>query len=83
MAPTSNDLGLVNGLALMALAFVRSFTPAAATTIFALGVRNQILKGHLVWLIFLALSVGLVVSSCHLPKEAAGRMTKENVDEED
>jgi hypothetical protein len=52
---------------------VRAVAPALATSIYAIGVKYQILGGHLFWLISVILALGLLVLLRLLPAKVAGR----------
>lgn len=50
-------LASVNGFALTLTALIRSVTPASMTSLFALGVDQNILHRYLAWVVLAALSV--------------------------
>lgn len=52
---------------------VRAFAPVAFTSIYAAGVKGQILDGHLIWAILIVLTLGLNILCFFLPRAAEGR----------
>ncbi|KAM0436626.1 hypothetical protein ACHAPT_002334 [Fusarium lateritium] len=78
VAPDSHVLGTLNALALTLSSAVRSIVPGAATAIYAVGVRGQILWGHLAWVILIPLAVTFAVSCEYLPE---GRRSTKDDDE--
>jgi MFS family permease len=67
VSPTSDYLAMINALALVGNNVVRAVTPGASSAIFALGVKNGILKGHLAWAILIILSIQFRVLVQWLP----------------
>ena len=63
----------MNALGLTVSSAVRAFAPVAFTSIYAAGVKGQILHGHLVWALLIVLTLGLNVLCFFLPREAEGR----------
>ena len=81
--PKPSTLGTINSLALALASAIRAFTPSLFTAIFAIGVRNQILGGYLVWVIMIILAAGYT-ADCHLlPANAEGKLSKKPSQEED
>lgn len=76
--PKPETLGTLNALALAFVSGIRSFSPALFTSIFAVGVRNQIVGGYLVWLIMTILALGFIVLTRFLPANAEGKPVKED-----
>ncbi|KAI0123320.1 MFS general substrate transporter [Xylariales sp. AK1849] len=68
VCPSPETLGTLNALALTGISAVRSFSPALFTSIFAIGVRTQILAGHLVWAVIVTIAVGFTVATRFLPE---------------
>lgn len=68
VSPSHQSLGTLNALALTCMSGLRAFTPALFTSIFAFGVRNQILAGHLIWAILVALAGLLSAVTPYLPE---------------
>jgi len=69
-------LATLNSLALALSSGVRALAPALSTSIFAIGVRGQILRGQLAWVIMIVQGVALIVGVRYLPKKAEGRIDK-------
>ncbi len=76
--PSPETLGTLNALALAFVSGIRSFSPALFTSLFAVGVRNHILDGYLVWLTMTILAIGYVVIIRFLPVNAEGKTVKED-----
>jgi hypothetical protein len=74
IAPSSATLGTLNALALTLASAIRMVAPALFSSIFAWGVRNQILMGYLIWVVLVAIAVALAVSVHWLPEKAEGRL---------
>lgn len=77
VAPSPRTLGTLNAMAMTVASAIRSFVPGVTTAVFAIGVRNQILGGHLVWAILIPIAAALVVAMNWLPedKEVPKRQT--------
>ncbi|RFU75775.1 hypothetical protein TARUN_6534 [Trichoderma arundinaceum] len=69
VSPNHHVMGTLNALAMTAASAIRSFVPGVATAIFAIGVRNQILWGHLVWLILIPIAMSLSIIVRWLPED--------------
>lgn len=67
VVPDSHILGTLNALALTFSSAVRSIVPGAATAIFAIGVRGQIIWGYLAWVILIPLSIAFAIGCDYLP----------------
>ncbi|KAM5351127.1 hypothetical protein ACJ41O_003850 [Fusarium nematophilum] len=80
VAPDPHVLGTLNALALTMSSGVRAIVPGAATAIFAVGVRGQILWGYLAWVILIPLAVGFAVGCEYLPD---GKRSSKDDDEND
>ncbi|KAH7162221.1 major facilitator superfamily domain-containing protein [Dactylonectria estremocensis] len=78
--PSLSVLGTLNALALTLTSGIRSIVPAAATAIYAVGVRGQIFKGHLAWVILIPLAAAFGVACRYLP--AKTQPPKDNEEEE-
>lgn len=74
--PKPGTLGTLNSLALAMISGIRSFSPALFTSIFAVGVRKQILGGHLIWAIMVVIALAFTLDVQLLPKNAEGRLEK-------
>lgn len=73
VAPSHETLGTLNAIVLAIQSGLRAVSPASATSIYALGVKYQILGGHLFWLINIVLALGLLVLLRLLPAKVAKR----------
>ena len=67
VSPSPESLSTLNALALTGASALRAFSPASFTSLFAIGVRSQILSGYLVWVILVVLAIGFTVSTRYLP----------------
>jgi hypothetical protein len=74
MAPSHSTLSTLNALALTVVAALRSLAPALFTSIFATGVKTQILGGYLVWAVMIAIALGLKLALEWLPAKAEGKL---------
>jgi hypothetical protein len=74
ISPSPQTLGTLNALALTLISGLRAVVPALFTSIFATGVRNHILDGHLVWIILVLLALGYTVGVRWLPEKAEGKV---------
>ncbi|PFH63207.1 hypothetical protein XA68_16646 [Ophiocordyceps unilateralis] len=80
VSPDARYVGVMNALALTLASAIRSFAPAVSTAIFAFGVRNHILFGHLAWALLIPLSAALIAMSALVSDETA--RPESNSDEE-
>ena len=81
ISPSHETLGTLNALALTLVSAIRAVTPALATSIFATGIRTQILDGYLAWLALILLALALAVVVRWLPTKAEGKLKKQDTDE--
>ena len=81
--PHPTTLGTLNALVLAFTAGLRAFSPALFTSIFAFGVRKQILGGYLVWVIMTVLAAGITLSVRFLPANAEGKVKVEGHEDEE
>ncbi|KAF2855015.1 MFS general substrate transporter [Plenodomus tracheiphilus IPT5] len=72
IAPSHETLGTLNAIALAAQSGLRAVAPAAATSVYAIGVKYNILGGQLFWLCNVVLAVGLLWLLRVLPEKAKG-----------
>ena len=72
ISPSPETLGTLNAVALAAQSGIRSVAPAVATSIYAVGVKYQILAGQLYWLFQIVLACGLFLCLRRLPAKARG-----------
>ncbi|KAF4341010.1 tetracycline resistance protein (probable transport) [Fusarium beomiforme] len=80
VAPDPHFVGMLNALALSLASGIRAIVPGAATAIYAVGVRGQIVWGHLAWVIMIPCAIGFTVACQYIPK---GKRTSKNDDEGD
>ncbi|KZO96933.1 MFS general substrate transporter [Calocera viscosa TUFC12733] len=73
ICPSPLALGTLNGVAMSITFGLRAVTPAAFGTIFAFGVKYQILGGYLVWAVLLAFGAAFIVLLQYMPEKAEGR----------
>jgi hypothetical protein len=66
-------LGTVNAVALTVSSAVRAVAPAAATSLYAWGLKIQWADGHLAWFVLIALSLLLNYPVYYIPEAAQGR----------
>ena len=81
--PHPTTLGTLNALVLAFTAGLRAFSPAFFTSIFAFGVRKQILGGYLVWVIMTVLAAGFTLSVRFLPANAKSKVEVEGQADEE
>ncbi|RMZ67221.1 major facilitator superfamily transporter [Pyrenophora seminiperda CCB06] len=72
ISPSHETLGTLNSVALAIQSGIRSFAPALATSIYAVGVKYNILGGQLFWLFQVVLACGLFVLLKFLPAKVRG-----------
>jgi hypothetical protein len=82
VSPSAASLGTMNGLALSLVAGIRAVAPALFASLFATGVKTQILDGYLIWLVMLIMTLILFVAIRFLSEKAEGKVVK-SVDEGD
>jgi membrane protein implicated in regulation of membrane protease activity len=83
ISPSPATLGTLNALALAFSSGIRAWSPALFTTLFAIGVRNHILYGQLIWVIVIIIASVLAISLYWLPEKVEGKYrTKKNNDAE-
>lgn len=67
-APKSSR-GSVNGLGQTSVSVARAIGPALSTSLFALSVEHNLLRGHAVYVVFFVISAGAVLLARRLPAE--------------
>ncbi|KAL1302202.1 hypothetical protein AAFC00_002630 [Neodothiora populina] len=72
ISPSPAVFGTLNAVALAVSSGVRAFTPALFASLFAAGVRGQILGGYLAWVVLVILALGVAVTIRFLPAKAQG-----------
>lgn len=68
-APSTHVLGTLNAMAMTMSSGIRSIVPAVITVIYAVGVRGQILGGHLAWVILTPIAAALIFVVKALPRD--------------
>lgn len=82
VSPNPHVMGTLNALAMTAASAIRSFVPGVSTAMFAIGVRNQILWGHLVWAILIPIAMSLSIFVRWLPEDKEShKILREEEDE--
>ena len=77
IAPSPSTLGTLNALALTLVSGIRAVAPAAFSSIFATGVGNQILDGHLIWVILVLMALAYIAAVRWLPEKAEGKLKED------
>ena len=81
VSPSPRVLGTLNAIALTASSGIRSVAPGVSTAIYAVGVRNHILWGHLAWILLIPLAAAVPFFVKLLPEDKKPQQ-QEPVDEE-
>ena len=76
IAPSHETLGTLNAIVIAVSSGLRAFVPALSTSLYAAGVRHQIVGGQLFWVIIIPVAAGLYVTLNYLPEKAAGKIRK-------
>jgi hypothetical protein len=76
ISPSPAVLGTMNALALAMVAGIRAVAPGLFASLFATGVKGQILGGYLVWVVMVGMTVILFVAVRFLPEKAEGRIKR-------
>ncbi|KAK8142053.1 hypothetical protein G3M48_009408 [Beauveria asiatica] len=66
-SPSRHVMATMNGLSMTSAGVARAIVPGVSTVIFALGVRNQILWGHLAWVLLIPLAIALRICVNYIP----------------
>ena len=77
VSPGPRSLGTLNALSLALTSGTRAISPALFASIYAFGVREQILWGQLVWVVLVAVALALWVALRWLPQKAEGIVERE------
>ncbi|GAD91876.1 conserved hypothetical protein [Paecilomyces variotii No. 5] len=83
ISPSHTTLGTLNAVALALGSGIRAVAPALFSSLFATGVREQILAGYLPWLILIILALLLAVIMRWFPEKADGRVKPAAADQEE
>jgi hypothetical protein len=78
ISPSPHTLGTLTAISLIVTSALRAIAPALFTTLFAVGVRDQILRGYFVWLLMAIIAVIFTATASHLPKKAEGKFNHNN-----
>jgi hypothetical protein len=81
ISPTPEDFAKVNSLSLVFAMAVRTVAPVLASSVYAIGVEGQILRGHLGWAAMFAFALVNLVLMRWFPKTP--KKDKAHLDEED
>ncbi|XWW97547.1 hypothetical protein V2A60_005531 [Cordyceps javanica] len=68
-SPDPHVMGTLNGIALTLSSGLRSFVPGLTTVLYAVGVREQILRGHLAWAVLIPVSMLMLIAIQKLPDD--------------
>ncbi|UKZ77096.1 hypothetical protein TrVFT333_004814 [Trichoderma virens FT-333] len=83
VSPNPHVMGTLNALAMTAASAIRSFVPGVTTVIYAIGVHNQILWGHLVWAVLIPIAMSLSIFVRWLPEDKQShKLVREEEEEE-
>ena len=77
ISPSPQTLGTLTALALAVVSGIRAFAPVAFTSIFAIGIRGQILSGYLAWAVLIVVAGTFAVATRWLPVKAEGKLQEE------
>ncbi|RAO69573.1 uncharacterized protein BHQ10_005585 [Talaromyces amestolkiae] len=83
ISPSPETLGTVNAISLTLNSGLRAVAPALFSILFATGVKEQIFKGYLAWLILVILAIGYRGILLWLPARAEGKINSVEVDDTD
>ncbi|XXH00946.1 hypothetical protein Hte_007297 [Hypoxylon texense] len=67
VSPSPESLGTLNAMALTITSGLRAFSPILFTSLFAIGIKQHILWGYLVWVILTVIAIGFTISTRFLP----------------
>ncbi|KAF2230681.1 MFS general substrate transporter [Viridothelium virens] len=76
ISPSPATLGTLNALALALASGIRAVTPAAFSSLYATGVKYQILGGEFIWVIVIIIAIALAIGVRFLPAKAEGKIMK-------
>ncbi|KAH8705243.1 major facilitator superfamily domain-containing protein [Talaromyces proteolyticus] len=82
ISPSSETLGTLNAISLTLTSAIRSIAPGLFASLFATGVKHQILAGYFAWVILIALAIVQRASLRWLPTRVEGKIDVVNEDEE-
>jgi len=67
VSPSQRILGTLNAVAETCSSLVRSVIPAVSTAVYAIGIRQQLLGGYLIWVMLILLGTALSVTLASFP----------------
>ncbi|KAJ4348080.1 uncharacterized protein N0V89_009452 [Didymosphaeria variabile] len=73
ISPSHESFGTLNALVLALQSGIRAIFPAASTSLYAIGVKYQILLGQLFWVVLVLVAIGFNFVTRLLPEKAQGR----------
>lgn len=82
-SPDPHVMGTLNGIALTIGSGLRSFTPGLTTALYAIGVRDQIFRGHLAWVVLMPMSLLMWIVLPRLPDDKKSASSSASEDETD
>ncbi|KAI1770037.1 MFS general substrate transporter [Hypoxylon cercidicola] len=82
VSPSPEILGTLNALALTIVSGLRAFSPILFTSLFAIGIKQHIFWGYLVWLVLTVIAVGFTVATRFLPAASEKDYDREAVEPE-
>lgn len=68
VSPSPKLLATLNSVASATISCLRAFSPALFTSLFALGIRTQLLGGLAIWVFLAVLACGMFIIARHLPE---------------
>lgn len=81
ISPTPAALGTLNAIALTCVSGIRAVIPALFSSLYAAGARSQALRGYLIWVILIVMTVATAVQTWYLPAKAEGKIKKSTEEE--
>ncbi|KAK5658851.1 hypothetical protein OQA88_1665 [Cercophora sp. LCS_1] len=78
VSPSPVVLGTLNAVALSLITGVRAVSPAAFSSLFAIGARTQWLSGYAIWVLMMAMGAGFTVACRYLPDYAELKRQRES-----
>ncbi|KAJ6783233.1 hypothetical protein PWT90_01151 [Aphanocladium album] len=82
-SPDPHVMGTLNGIALTIASGLRSFTPGLTTALYAIGVRDQVLRGHLAWVVLMPMSMLMWLVIPKLPNDKQPTVATDSDEESD
>lgn len=82
ISPSPAVLGTLNALALAMTSGIRAVAPALFSSLYATGVKLQIVYGYFAWVLLFIIALVGAVAVRYLPAKAEGKIHKRVEDEE-